>query len=56
MITITYSTLELIALGLVILNTVMVMLWFRNRSYTNGLHELMEVLTEELIGDDDQGV
>jgi uncharacterized protein YggT (Ycf19 family) len=56
MITITYSTLELIALGLVILNTIMVMLWFRNRDYTNNLHDLMEALTEELIGDDDQGV
>jgi len=52
MITITYSTLELIALGLVILNTVMVMLWFRNRKYTNSLHELMEALTEELVIDE----
>lgn len=56
MVTITYSTLELIALGSVILNTVMVMLWFKNRNYTNSLHELMEALTEELIADDDQGI
>ena len=56
MVTITYSTLELIALGSVMLNIVLTMLWFKNRDYTNSLHDLMDALTEELIADDDQGV
>lgn len=56
MITITYSTLELITLGSVILNIVLTMLWFKNRDYTNSLHDLMDALTDELLDDETKGI